>query len=776
MPDYKLRRELAAWREDFTVAAARAQAGGVFTVAELAVGGCLSALSSIRCGFKHIWTTETDEHKAGLAELLTRAPCIGDTFAHDYKQLRARYGHVSYLKAGQPCTDYSSPGPHTGRGEGSRTGWMYTAQGQCILDLQPDVVCLEQVAHIMKVDKSAVDELITQLEIHYVVHCAIVNVWRYGDVSNRERLMIVAIHKKFGTMATEYTIPEGDFDSDRAPQAWMVACPDDAVPGHLWRTDKIIKTAWREPVLGKLHLIGTTGRPGMGYSDYPNAVYSWQSLYNCQTSYNGGGRRPVLSWQQDDAIERTRLTTIPETIKIASLPSDYETFARGVKDDDNFIRDLVNLGWPLRFAHTIDSSVMRFLERAYGTMRTGGQRPGGSKEHNMFSGATTMEIIPKSILVDSGAQISCVRESAVEMMVNVKPSAICITSANTKTSDCKWEGMVQINAVNTTGMQGVPQFTPFSFRAVTMEPLTKELLSITDLLKVHKYELRLSNTNNSSCFYKEATGSEPSSTIPIRYNKKTGQHWVDYIDSRQYKQFCLTANHALTPDNNLRDAMDASILPRTYGKEQVNKMIKQLKQDDNNVIEEVIVAQHEDDRTIRAVKAGLPSKEKRMMSAHDFHCMMGHLGADPDCVICKEAKGTMRYIRRTVDPHRETRVAFMFVLDMLTFNERDRFGFKYVLVLKCAASSAYRLIPLYLKSDAQTALEEWITELRASPYFHNMPYHPCSHIHTDQDGAWSQSNRSFQRSMARLGVIMSYATKDRHERTNPMAERAIAIV
>ena len=111
----------------------------------------------------------------------------------------------------------------------------------------------------------------------------------------------------------------------------------------------------------------------------------------------------------------------------------------------------------------------------------------------------------------------------------------------------------------------------------------------------------------------------------------------------------------------------------------------------------------------------------------------------------------MRYIRRTVDPHRETRVAFTFVLAMLVFNARDRFRFKYV-VLKCAASSAYRLVPLHLKSDAQTALEEWITELRASPYFHNMPYHPCSHIHMDQ------------------------ATKDRYERTNPMAERAIAIV
>ena len=127
------------------------------------IGGCLSALSSLRCGFRHIFTTETDPHKMEMAELLTRAPCIGDTFAHEYKQLRARYGHCSYLKSGQPCVDYSSPGPQTGRGKDCRTGWMYTAQGQCILELEPDVVCLEQVAHIMKVDKSAVKEIIEKL-------------------------------------------------------------------------------------------------------------------------------------------------------------------------------------------------------------------------------------------------------------------------------------------------------------------------------------------------------------------------------------------------------------------------------------------------------------------------------------------------------------------------------------------------------------------------------------------------------------------------------------
>ena len=51
----------------------------------------------------------------------SRALCIGDPFAHDFKQLCARYGHCSYLKSGQTCIYYSSPGPQTGRGKDCRT-------------------------------------------------------------------------------------------------------------------------------------------------------------------------------------------------------------------------------------------------------------------------------------------------------------------------------------------------------------------------------------------------------------------------------------------------------------------------------------------------------------------------------------------------------------------------------------------------------------------------------------------------------------------------------
>ena len=78
---------------------------------------------------------------------------------------------------------------------------MHTTQRQCVLEQKPTAICREQVAHLMNMDKSAVDGLIDQLVVlrtHYVVYCAILNVWRYRDVSNsnRERLMTVAIHKK----------------------------------------------------------------------------------------------------------------------------------------------------------------------------------------------------------------------------------------------------------------------------------------------------------------------------------------------------------------------------------------------------------------------------------------------------------------------------------------------------------------------------------------------------------------------------------------------------
>ena len=89
----------------------------------------------------------------------------------------------------------------------------------------------------------------------------------------------------------------------------------------------------------------------------------------------------------------------------------------------------------------------------------------------------------------------------------------------------------------------------------------------------------------------------------------------------------------------------------------------------------------------------------------EFHEIMGHLGSQPDCQICKMTKGSMRRIHKTDTPVRETRVAHTFSMDLLTFDTRAEDGSKYLIVLKCMAAKAYRLIPLYLCTDALDAIK-----------------------------------------------------------------------
>ena len=129
-----------------------------------------------------------------------------------------------------------------------------------------------------------------------------------------------------------------------------------------------------------------------------------------------------------------------------------------------------------------------------------------------------------------------------------------------------------------------------------------------------------------------------------------------------------------------------------------------------------------------------------------------------------------------MDPHKEHRPAHTFAMDLLTFDVRSFQQCKYIIVLKCIATKCIRLLPLYLRSDAQSTLEQWVEEMRKSPFFYGMQYPAVSKIVTDRAGEWSHTNRSFNASMRRIGVEMQYATKDRHERTNPHAERQVSIV
>ena len=142
-----------------------------------------------------------------------------------------------------------------------------------------------------------------------------------------------------------------------------MAIPDEEVDEKYWRYDEPERVEWREPEIGKQHKIAQSGA-GMGFSQMPHSVQSWEGTFNGQTKLNGGGRRPKLSWQmtQYGDIGPTRLTTPIEAGRIASMPQWYIDHLRQINSEDTFIFECVNDGIPARTATAIDTAVMRVLD------------------------------------------------------------------------------------------------------------------------------------------------------------------------------------------------------------------------------------------------------------------------------------------------------------------------------------------------------------------------------------------------------------------------------
>ena len=378
-------------------------------------------------------------------------------------------------------------------------------------------------------------------------------------------------------------------------------------------------------------------------------------------------------------------------------------------------------------------------------------------------------------------------EGAEKMMDFPRESRVSITSANTKQTACKLEGRVTLRALNTTRNPEFADVTEVSFRAVTMTPLARELLSISDLYKNQGYSLSLDHEKGYGSLHKGKSTEVGHTRVPLRYEYETGQFFLDYAPySKRDKNHELRGS--LLAMSIAQGINDAAIVPRTYTETQATQLIKELQADQKSAVQqimeyaddpdiEVIHGQHEDDRMIRGAKQAL-TNGRRKMSAMELHKLFGHIGGGAEaanCPICRMCKGAPRRIIRTVDPHKEHRPAHTFAMDLLTFDVRSFQRCKYLIVLKCVATKCIRLLPLYLRSDAQSTLEQWVEEMRKSPFFYGLQYPAVSKIVTDRAGEWSHTNRSFNASMKRVGVEMCYATKDRHERTNPHAERAVGI-
>ena len=160
----------------------------------------------------------------------------------------------------------------------------------------------------------------------------------------------------------------------------------------------------------------------------------------------------------------------------------------------------------------------------------------------------------RSLLVDSGAQITLMRPDAELLMKDPKKSNTIVTSANTGQSLCLTEGLMTIGVLNTPHYPGFAETTDITFHAVTMSPLTKELLSLDDLFRVQGYSLLLRTGDNQQgvCeLRREASETQAESRVPLRHDHDDGQFWVDYIP-HQYNKRMKHAHHVLLANANQR--------------------------------------------------------------------------------------------------------------------------------------------------------------------------------------------------------------------------------
>ena len=215
-----------------------------------------------------------------------------------------------------------------------------------------------------------VRDVISKLQPLYHIYADILDVWEYGDLSNRSRLIIV------GTLKSEtdsddmddinFEFPTPTFTAKEAGCHRMVAVADSEVPSSYWIRDDPQRVKWKPPNGGQMHVIARRGN-GMGHSDLPNGVQSWEGLPNSQTIHNGGGTRPRLDWEMREcnSVGDTRKCVPIEAVRISSTSDSYISMAEQYNSskDPKFIFKCVNNGIPQRMCSAVDGAVLLFLRR-----------------------------------------------------------------------------------------------------------------------------------------------------------------------------------------------------------------------------------------------------------------------------------------------------------------------------------------------------------------------------------------------------------------------------
>ena len=297
-------------------------------------------------------------------------------------------------------------------------------------------------------------------------------------------------------------------------------------------------------------------------------------------------------------------------------------------------------------------------------------------------------------MVDTGANCSLFFEDVEPWLKQQRDSTLSIQVADSNTMKGGKDGILHLLIMGAGSLTtaGKGNETPvISQQVTTVHNLSRELQSVDHAFVKEKMNILLKQPefeDGLSQMYRPATQNSPEVRIPFRYDYINGGFWMDYIllhnptDKDRYAGLLRDYTADATANSSKSNCLQVEHFSPT---EAIALTIETWEKDE---VTEIYFGQHSDERTIRGVKAGL-RKNKRQLTAHDFHEEFCHTGSLPGCIICAQVKGAMRRIFKKVDPYKEIRPAHSWHLDTITWSHRSHNGSKYHAVLKCAATDYY---------------------------------------------------------------------------------------
>ena len=785
-------QELESWREsiqieDMISICKHPRRQDQLTAAILASGGLLDTMAAIRSGFKVIWGSEIDETMTKMWDSMTHAVNHGDAEGIDYSTIEV----PDVVFSGMPCPDWTKLGSEYG--EEGHSGYLYTKQIKWLITLKKRgmvAAVLEQTSNATTIaNGKPVENMLNTLQGHFYVHYATIPVWKYGDVSNRQRLYIILFSKSLGQHGSKYKFPPTRYNTRHYPVGLDIATPDSEVDEeYLICQEPRRLYEWQEPLPGKIHKIGDFGN-GIGHCDMPNPLTSWWGLPATQLTSNGGSRRVMLSWQPGTKSDCQRLSTIDETRKIASLMSSYVDWVKQFNNNDKFVRICINNGVPMRTGTAVANSVHEMIRRLKEHQDMRSISRVDTVRHANTIGLADMSIL-RSMMVDIGASGSLNYTDVGNQLQNRTPSKFRIDVAKEGSSMYgTHDGKLTIQVLNTAKHKGIEESTEFSFNTTTTDELRTELLSVDGPYRHGNFSLMLRQPDFESgvCeLYRPASQARgmPECRIPIRYDYNgSGGWWIDYIihpnPAEAHKQLLsnMIATNAHHVGLNNSNQCNTPTCTENEANEHIislfqNKQVKKIRcysmehheyEDDLRcyAAETVtILARHPDERQYKGVKAGLKLSRQKM-KGNVFHKKYGHIGnCGSECWICRMVKGVMRRITLKVSPHRETRVGYLWYMDGVTWSHRSLKGNKYMVTLRDVASRAIFKLNLYLRSDRCYHLESFVNRLRSNPAFHGLTYRIFSVLVTDNAGEWCKQCTNWKEFEVRMKFQTRYTTPE----------------